>query len=716
VPEAALLEKALPVQAVPPLSWDGSDAALVALGGATGPGAKQEAIELAALFESLGAPEQALERLDAALATERVDERALWDVKVGVLLRLGDRRAALATLEQMDARFGATEASLRRRAELLLALGELPAALALLDSAPGPRAVADERRITAIGWELGDVARVRNAYRVIAASSEATPDDVRRLWLLERDGGDRSAAARAALAGHARFGDPELLSLALHTAVEAGDDALVAAALEAGERSGVRAAADAESVRLQVGVRQERAYHALLANRPRLARAELDRSARLLDRARASDPALEAAFGELRQAQDRQSLNVALAQDDRRMLARVYPEQAEKLTPRERVFVLHRLGRDEEAVDTALASLDDEALPEQDTSALEADADALGADMPRQVGVLFDLVTMDGLTALRAGALARSTWSGGRSLGASVELTRLGSGEAPSLYLPGQDELAAEIGAGLGRARLNVGVVAFDGHDPRPSLRFEQGLHFELGRDAAPLADGQAAPAATADGETPGATAALDLELVARINERSRDTPLLRVLGVEDEVSARASLAFASHYSATLRGSAKLYSERFDRDYLGAGATFDAAIGRSWVLPGGIGNANLRAAGYVAPRFAAVDAAAEATPEALAAGGFVPDGASWLGLGAGFSRGQISVAPIAGRRLSLLADATAGWLLPLDELGWSGRLGLGISVLGADQFSILASASNVVSAVPGFAVYTLGADYRVSSW
>jgi hypothetical protein len=124
------------------------------------------------------------------------------------------------------------------------------------------------------------------------------------------------------------------------------------------------------------------------------------------------------------------------------------------------------------------------------------------------------------------------------------------------------------------------------------------------------------------------------------------------------------------------------------------------------VLPRGIGNANLRAAGYVAPRFAAPDGAA----------GFVPDGASWVGLGAGFSRGQISVAPIVGRRLSVLADATAGWLLPLDELGWSGRLGLGISVLGADQLSILASASNVVSGVPGFAVYTLGADYRVSSW
>jgi len=683
VPEAAQFPRPLPPQ-IAALRWDGSDAdAALAAGAIDAAAASAQAIELAALFESLGAPEQALARLDAALAAERVDERALWDLKVGVLLRLGDRRGALASLEQMDARFGATEASLRRRAELLLALGELEAALGLIDSVPGPRAVSDARRITAIGWELGDVARVRDAYRVIAASSEATSDDVRRLWLLERDGGELSSGARAALAGYQRFGDVELLKLALHTAVEAKDDALVEAVLDAGEQTGARVADDAESVRLAVGVRQQRAYRALLANHPARARAELTRSARLLEQARARATDDEAGFGELRQTQDRQTLSVALAQDDHRLLARVYPEQAEKLTARERVFVLHRLGRDEEAVDTALASLEDSTLPERDTSALEADADALGADMPRQLGVLFDVQSMAGLSAVRAGALARSSWSGGRSLDAAVEITRLGSGEAPSLYLPGQDELAAEIGAGLDQSRLHVGVVARGGRDPRPSLRFEQGLRVG------------------------GAPEALDVELIARVNERSRDTPLLRVLGVEDELSARASLPFAGRYSATLHGSAKLYSVRVDRDYLGAGATLDAAVGRYWPLPGGIGDANVRAAGYVAPRFAA------AGEEAAS---LVPDGASWLGFGAGFSRGQLSVAPVAGRRLSVLVDATAGWLLPLDELGWSGRLGLGISVLGADQLSILASASNVVSSVPGFAVYTLGADYRVSSW
>jgi hypothetical protein len=110
LPEDAVLARPLPPPE--PLRWDGSDADARAAAGAAATGA--HALELAALFESLGAPEQALARLDAALATERVDERALWDLKLGVLMRLGDRRGALATLEQMDARFGASEASLRR--------------------------------------------------------------------------------------------------------------------------------------------------------------------------------------------------------------------------------------------------------------------------------------------------------------------------------------------------------------------------------------------------------------------------------------------------------------------------------------------------------------------------------------------------------------------------------------------------------------------------
>ncbi|HTV20385.1 MAG TPA: tetratricopeptide repeat protein, partial [Polyangiaceae bacterium] len=268
VPEAPL-----PVRPEP-LRWDYGSGASADVPESDGraPQGSARAIELAALYESLGSPEQALARLDAALVADEVDERALWDLKVGVLLRSGDRRGALSALEQMADRFGESDSSLRRRADLLLGLGELDAALELLDSAPGPRDVADERRITAIGWELGDVARVRDAYRVIVRSSEATPDDVRRLWLLERDGGDLSAGARAALAGYERFAELDLLKLALHTAVEAKDDALIEAALDAGEKHGAHVD-DAESVELQVGVRQQRAYRALLEHQPERARA-----------------------------------------------------------------------------------------------------------------------------------------------------------------------------------------------------------------------------------------------------------------------------------------------------------------------------------------------------------------------------------------------------------------------------------------------------------
>jgi hypothetical protein len=634
------------------------------------------AIERAALLESLGAPERALELLDAALGQKLVDERALWDVKLGVELRLGQKREALTTLAKMDARFGATRASVLRRSDLLLSLGELAPALELLATAPGPHAAAEERRVSAIGWELGDMARVRSAYRAIVQSSEATPDDVRRLWLLERDGGDLAASARVALAGFERHGQLDLLQLALQTALEAGDDGLVGSVLAAGQKHGAELAKDPVSLGLHARVRQGRAHQALLHDEPGRARSELGASARLLALAERTEPEPSARLSELREAQERQTLELALAGRDDELLARVYPEQAESLSARERVFVLHRLGRDEEAVGAALTGIESGALPERDSGALLADADALGADMPRQLGVLGDVLSMQGLTAARVGVDGQLSWSGGRTLGARVELTRLGTWDGQSLRLSGQDELAAELGAGIARSHLTLGVVALDGRDPRPSLRLEQGLLEASG---------------------------LEVTLSARVNERSSDTPSLRVIGVEDELSARATLAFLERYSLSVHGAAELYSDRIDREPFGAGATFDASLGRSWTLPAGFG-ANVRVAGYVAPRFADDPA------------GPMPDGASWVGLGAGLARGQISLAPIAGRRLSVLVDATAGWLLPLAELGWSGRLGLGVSVLGADQLSIVASASNVVSTVPGFAAYTLGADYALSRW
>ncbi|HWO07885.1 MAG TPA: tetratricopeptide repeat protein, partial [Polyangiaceae bacterium] len=254
-----------------PLRWDSAEALQVDVRAAEN---GERVIETATRLERMGAPERALQLLDGALARSLVDERALWELKADVQVRSSETRAALATLARADDRFGATRASLRRRAELLLSLGEPARALELLASAPGARELADERLIGALGWELGDVERVRAAYRVIARSPEASPDDVRRLWLLEREGGDPSAAARVALAGFERLGTPELLKLALHTALEANDDELVARALDAADRAGERLLDDPEGVRLRISARQGRAHRALQSAEPDLARAE----------------------------------------------------------------------------------------------------------------------------------------------------------------------------------------------------------------------------------------------------------------------------------------------------------------------------------------------------------------------------------------------------------------------------------------------------------
>src|SRR5690606_35585937 len=127
-----------------------------------------------------------------------------------------------------------------------------------------------------------------------------------------------------------------------------------------------------------------------------------------------------AAYGELWDAQRRRVLELALASNDRETLTRVYPEQAKRLTPRQRVHVLHRLGRDEDAVSEAVSNIRSGELTTPELDALQDDAGSLSADMPRQVAVVSDVLEMDGLTAARLGASARFTWSGGQRLGAQV--------------------------------------------------------------------------------------------------------------------------------------------------------------------------------------------------------------------------------------------------------------------------------------------------------
>ncbi len=632
-------------------------------------------IERAALLESLGSPRRALALLDAAERLGQVDARALYELRLGIQLRSGHERAALATLEAMDERFGPTRQSLQRRVDLLLALGETARALELL-SAAGESDVETARQVSELGWELGEIERVRAAYRVIAQSAEATPHDLRRSWLLEREAGDLRASTRVALLGLERFRDPEFSRLALDTAILAQDERLLASVLRQTEALVAQLTRDVDDLRLHVSLRHGRAYQALRDNDPARARRELSESGRLLGLARPHAGELGSAYLELASAQERQLFELALASDDRALLARTYPDQAERLSARDRVLVLHRLGRDTDAVNEAAVGIRSGAAEGEALSALQDDADTLARQLPRQVFVLGDVLETEGLSAVRIGGGADYSWDGGERAGARVEITRLGAWEGPSVYLPGRDELAAEVSLGIARSELDLGVVAQDGGAVRPLARFEQGIY----RDAF-----------------------ADVAVAARVNDRSRDTPVLRVLGVEDELAARASFQLGDGFAAFAGASGKLYSDR-DRDYLGAGATVDGWLGKNWALPAGVGRANARVAAYVAPRFAESDAAP------------VPDGTTWVGLGTTLSRGQLSVAPVAGRRLSVLADASGGWLVPQAELGWSAKLGLGISVFGSDQLSLAGSASNVVSRVPGYAVYTLAADYAVSQW
>jgi hypothetical protein len=295
---------------------------------------------------------------------------------------------------------------------------------------------------------------------------------------------------------------------------------------------------------------------------------------------------------------------------------------------------------------------------------------------------------MPQLFSLTFGGGAEYTFSHELRLQAAVELTRFGDspGSAPNSAasaLPESSdadapiEAAGQITGQLGGSELTLGVAARPDGATQPFASFEQRLLSLAGSE---------------------------LRLTARLNERTSDTARLRLFGAEDQLALSADVRLGEHAYLSASAAGQAYWEH-DRTYLGSGATINAGAGYNLPLGAELGTANFRASTYLAPRLPADPGA-----------GFVPEGTTWLGLGASLVRGQLEVPPVFGRELSFLTDATLGWLVPQQELGWSARLGLGVSLFGADLLSLSASASNVLGTAPGFAASTLSAEYRMSEW
>jgi len=656
------------------------------------PEARPELIERVSLLEATGRVPEALATLEQARASGFADDPEVWGRQLALELAAGRVEASLSTLQGMEGRFGVDREGTYRRSELLLSLGRAREALELLLRLPLESDVAHARNVRRLAWELGDLGVVRQALQALTRTARAEATDFEQLWLLDFEARDFSSALATAQRGYARFASEALLSLSIDAARANGDQQSVRSLLARAELEHSARVGDPEFWTQRAQLEQERESAALQRGDAAAARESYGEVERLLTRARAAAPAGAARYGELEQAERRRALSLALRDDDLPRVAALYETEQRSLTAGERVQVLARLGRSDEALQTAVEQLSetpDEQAPEHD--ALESQAETLALELPRQLWLEGSAQQIPDLFSLTLGGGAEYAFSHELKLDVLAELTRFdfsgaGSpGNAPESEPlgdaasdgAGQYELSARLRGTYGGSALALGIAARPDGTLRPFGSFEQQL---VERVRAHLA------------------------LIASVNERSLETARLRLFGAQDQLGVRANLGLGEHVYLSADATGQTYWD-LDRDYLGSGASISGGAGYNVALGPDWGGANLRVAGYLAPRFAA-------NPDDH----FIADGTSWLGVGASWSRGRLDAPPPSGRSLALLTDATLGWLVPQHELGWSGRLGLGVSLLGADLLSLSIEASNVLGTTPGFAAYGIGAEYRMSQW
>jgi hypothetical protein len=654
-----------------------------------------------ALHEALGRPESALLEVESAASGRLGEEQSVLLLKVELERRMGKLAAAEATLRELAQRFTASEGLARERASILLASGDTRSALLALESAPAPASTEHLRQVLALALELGELQSARAAATEIAARHDARPSDVERLYWLARSSGDERGALALAMHGYERFHAESLLDLAIDSAQGLRDDATVLVLLARAEEAGAHFTTRPQYWQLRTSLLQSRAAAALAAGKLNTARGELLLAGQALEKAERFAPAAnDPAYRALWSAQSTQVFSLALASDDKASLARLYPEHEARLTPRERVHVLHRIGHDERAVAVAIKGARTRELSEGDREALADDASYLARNMLRRGYARGETLSMSGMPYWQGSIGADYALSPTESLGAMVQGTGhdAGSplGRADALALDDRRELLAQVRGRFDRTSLTAGAFTVAGGG-RPFAALEHTLVGTGERDKK-----------------------LRLRIEARVNELSQQTPALRALAVRDELAVDALAPIASDYYAAGRASAQIWSTH-DRAMLGQGGALEASLGRNFELPSQLGSANLRLATYLAPRTAedrSVRVASELDPleRRVGAVDLVPESTAWVGVGGSLARGELGAPPVAGHAFVFLLDGSVGVLVPERTLGFFGRAGIGVSVIGADQLSLSLHAGNVMGASPGDAVWGGSLEYAVDLW
>ena len=174
-------------------------------------------------YERVGRPREGIAFLEREYA--RRPSPILLDQQAYLMERMGDLDGAIAAYRRLIDRYGATTDRIAKLASLLIARGNPKEAYALLErhSKNVPPQDADYwRLLSELAWQLQEDVGAERAYRVLADTGKATPDDIERLITLVQ-ARQPDIAAQLAEAAYARYGTPQFLMIALRIHSERRD-------------------------------------------------------------------------------------------------------------------------------------------------------------------------------------------------------------------------------------------------------------------------------------------------------------------------------------------------------------------------------------------------------------------------------------------------------------------------------------------------------------
>ena len=636
---------------------------------------------LVAAYEVQGKPQKALHWIQQARMHDPEDA-SLLRLELTLEKRMGRQRAARRLLVELEKRDALNALERDQMVDDLLAQGRLRDALRVItrgSTSGGPRRLRD---LLELALEADDMTAARQLAVRLVDHPESDPEDHDRYASLLYEFGEWETAGQALFAAWERFGDLSLLDRAMSIYVADGSPQQLLEALERARVHSPDAVDRYLPTRLRIEARHRLASYAAERKDYRVAMAQLTLAQQdLVTLWRRGE--LGEADRDLLLANRRSALSLALQQDDPASLAKVYPQIAAELSVRERVYVLRRLGREDEAFVEALSELQtNQGISDQDRQALAWDVEALATKRRRALYVGGRMVELADV----------------RSIGAR---TAVGLGFEDVQVL-----VSADVQRLSPQGALADSVEAQTAVTPQVTLNFPDAPLAPQMRAGFDLRDGMPArPMLSLSGrlEEPG-KASLVGEVA--VNETATDTAAMRLLGTRHTVRLGMTAALGESWFVSASGAGHAYYSRTDNAHLGTGITADVGLGMRGRVPGLGADWNARLTGRSLPRFERQQE--DAVP------GLFPDSTHFVGVGVGLARGQLGEAQLWGRDVNYELDAAAGVLWPMGGVGFAASAAVGMPIATGDQLMVRAQVDNTIANNAGQTALSVLMNYSVN--